>query len=507
MRRMLSAILTGALLCTSLYGCSGSKKESQTDSRGGEISAMAAGENEVTTPEAGRISDYNGPGLWSVGFGSAELIPDDYDPASDSFGSAYYVAGYRNDNVATGMLDPQYARAAYISDNNGNAIVVASVDCVGMSKSFIDEIKAGLSDIVRQYRLTAIHIASTHTHAGIDTLGLWGPVGQDGKNTAFMEKVKLGTCEAIRLACESARDGSLYYGKADTGDLQRDSRLPHVYDTYVHRIRFEPADGSPGLQIINYGAHAESLRSQNSKVSADFPCYMGRKIKAETGDDYMFFAGAVGGLIMTEMQKDATGAEYPVEQNVVVTGERLAGHVLSIEDEIKLEPRIIDRTYIIKVNLDNKVYILLSSLGVLDAKPVPGGGSYGLALETQASLLSLGGLNIALVPGELFPELAYGGSKGDNIAFEQAANPDAEPYRTLVEITGDPNLLVWGLCDDEVGYIVAPNDFLLDADNPYFTEAYDVFGRKHYEETNSVGIEMYYRLAEAFEALVKRGNS
>lgn len=489
MKRMLTVILSGALLCSALPGCSAQKTAGGSDTTTAETSSVTESSTEMSASD-----------LWSVGFGCTEIIPDDYDPTTDSFGSTYYVAGYRNDNVAIGMLDPQCARAAYISDKTGTAIVVAAVDCVGLSKQFIDEIKAGLSDTIKQYNITAVHIASTHTHAGIDTLGLWGPVGQDGKNAAFMEKIKLQTQNAIRIACESARDGRLYYGKADTGDLQRDSRPPYIYDTYVHRFRFEPADGSAGLQIISYGAHPEALRSENSKVSADYPCYMGRKIKAETGDDFIFFAGAVGGLISTERQKDASGAEYPVEQNVVVTGERLAGYVLSIADEVKLSPRIAGKTRKFTVNLDNKVYVLLLSLGVLDSKPVDGGGQYGLALETQATLLSIGGINIALVPGELFPELAYGGSAGG-----AAANPDAESYRTLVEITGDDNLLVWGLCDDEVGYIVAPNDFQINADNPYFERATDASGRSHYEETNSVGIEMYYRLAEVFEQLA--GNS
>lgn len=100
------------------------------------------------------------------------------------------------------MLDPQCARAAYISDKSGDNIVVAAVDCVGLSKTFIDGIKARLADLVGEYNLTAVHIMATHTHAGIDTLGLWGPVGQDGKNCAFMEKLKAQTEYAIRLACE-----------------------------------------------------------------------------------------------------------------------------------------------------------------------------------------------------------------------------------------------------------------------------------------------------------------
>lgn len=450
--------------------------------------------DELTPTEA---PDTEANDIWSVGFAYEEIVPDDYNAETDSYASTYYVAGYNNDHHATGMLDPQCVRAVYIADKNGNSSVIAAIDCVGISRKDISNIRKRISDLVLSMNISNVHIISTHTHAGIDTLGLWGPVGIDGKNDGFMEKVYTQAEKAIRNACASICKGKLLYGKADTGDMQYDSRLPRVYDTFIHRIRFEPIGEGNGLQLITYAAHAESLRGDNRKVSADYPCYMGRKIKAETGDDFIYFPAAIGGLVMTERQKDVSGREYPVEENVVITGEKLADCVLSIKDEITLTSALSDKTVVYKVNLDNQAFATFAFLGVLSTDAVDGESGIGLALETQASLIKMGELSIALVPGELFPELAYG-----EYATDIAANPTAENPTPLKEIIGNENFLVWGLADDEIGYIVSPNDFYLHPENPFFERGYEN-DRRHYEETNSVGIDSAYKLAEAFKELVK----
>ena len=420
--------------------------------------------------------------MWRVGYGSCEFVPVDYDPETDSYGSTYYVAGYNNDHPATGMLDPQYVRAAYISDGSTN-VVVAAVDCVGLSANSIENIRTRIAPLVKEYGLADVHIASTHTHAGIDTLGLWGPVGIDGKNDAFMEVLYDAAADAIRQACENQKEGRLFFGSAETGEeMQRDSRDPQIYDRNIYRLRFEPADGSNGLQIVSYDAHAEALRSDNSRVSADYPCYLGKRIKALTGDDFIFFAGAVGGLIMTERLRSEKGTEYVVEKNVVLTGEILADTILGCEEK-ELKPELSHASKTIRVDLENTAFIAMAFAGVLDTHPVKGGGSHNLALESRVSLLNFGGkegVTVSLVPGELFPEIALGGSREDPAA-PQIENPT--PLKDLV----DGKLIVWGLVDDEIGYIVTPNDFLVHETNPYLQNAHEEYEYRHYEETNSVG--------------------
>ena len=64
-------------------------------------------------------------------------------------------------------------------------------------------------------------------------------------------------------------------------------------------------------------------------------------------------------------------------------------------------------------------------------------------------------------------------------------------------------MILIGLCNDELGYIVPPSDFLLNEKAPYIERIIDYKGEDHYEETNSVGPACAQCIADAFEAAVK----
>ena len=68
MRRMLTAILAGTMLCTSLCGCTPSP-----EAQGRKSGSSADGRPAENAANGGAGSG----ALWSVGFGSAELVPDD----------------------------------------------------------------------------------------------------------------------------------------------------------------------------------------------------------------------------------------------------------------------------------------------------------------------------------------------------------------------------------------------------------------------------------------------
>ena len=99
------------------------------------------------------------------------------------------------------------------------------------------------------------------------------------------------------------------------------------------------------------------------------------------------------------------------------------------------------------------------------------------------------------MPGEIFPELVSGEGldESDPIALEK-----------LAKNYGLKNLIIIGLCNDEIGYIVPPSNYLINPDSPYLEGIEDETGENHYEETNSVGEDTAVCLAEAFDALFKK---
>ncbi len=429
---------------------------------------------------------------WRVGFGKSCLLPGDVGTHT------YYVAGYRPGNRAEGLLDPQFARAVWLDDGTGRGgIVLAAVDCVGLARADVEEVRRSLGDFVRKTGCRGIHIMSTHTHAGIDTLGLWGPLGSSGRDEGFMETVRSGIRQAVLDAYADARQGALTVGSTEVEGLQRDSRNPQIFDETLTRLRFVPEDGSRELYIVHFSAHPEALGSGNSLISADFPCYMGQRITERTGAEFLYFTGAIGGLISTHAQEDEGGEKLPALESTKKTGRVLGDAACDIRQERVLPARLDAATRELLVPLENPVLMLAAFLGVIATRPEPGGGPYQLSIRTELSYIELGGQKLLLIPGELFPELAYGGALETGAAGAGTDNPP-----TFAELLGGDDFLVLGLANDELGYILPPNDFYLDGRAPYVAEGRDAQGRAHYEETNSTGPQAAACVTEALRRLL-----
>ena len=132
---------------------------------------------------------------WTAGFAKAVLTP------ADVTADTYYIAGYYSDNPAIGVLDDMYARAVYLDDNTGRGgVILCAVDCVGLSRADINDIRRLVLGSGKIPDVKSINIASTHSHAAIDTQGLWG---KDfylcGRNKAFMKELKQKTAALIKF--------------------------------------------------------------------------------------------------------------------------------------------------------------------------------------------------------------------------------------------------------------------------------------------------------------------
>ena len=426
---------------------------------------------------------------WNVGFGKRQIIPPE-----DS-GLPLYIAGYNSGWEITGVLDYCEARAVWL-DTGSEGVLLIGVDCVALASGTVAKIRQALSDLPN---CVAIHVYATHDHAGIDTLGLWGPVGMDGKNDAYMEALIAAAAEAGREAAETVKAGSLCFGQVGTEEMLYDSRYPTVFDPNLYQLRFVPDDGSAGTRLYFYGAHAESLRGANSRLSRDFPGLLCDTVTEKTGDNTMFFPGAIGGLIMTDEFVYDTSSR--AVDNLTITAEKLVDYALSITPDAErvLEPRLSMNRTVFTVPLDNPAFMLYKFLGILDNTAVPARSATGYGVKTELSVVMLGDVALALLPGEIFPELVYGGEYGD-------ANPDGVNPTPLAEIAaeqGIENLLIVGLANDEIGYIVTPSDFLLNEQLPYLERIVDYKGENHYEETNSTGPNAAGAIADAFAKTVK----
>ena len=420
---------------------------------------------------------------WHFGFGRRQIL----FPESDL--QSLYIAGYHNGVHISELLDWCEARAVWM-DDGGEGVLLIGVDCVALDSGTVSTIRDALKDIPG---CQSVNVYATHTHAGPDTLGLWGPILMDGKNKAYMRALVEAACEAAREAAAQVHPAQLRFGQVRTEAMLRDSRYPTVCDDNLYQLRFTALDGAAGLRLLFYGAHAESLRGANTRLSRDYPGLLCDQVAAATGDGAMFFPGAIGGLIMT---REITNTTTAAVENLKTTAARLTEFALSIDEgsEREIAPDMTLNCQRFVVPLDNPLFMTYKTIGILHNWSEKYPSATGLGVKTELTLLKLDGLTIALLPGELFPELLTGEAYGD-------ANPDAvnpKPLRDIAAEYGLGQLLIIGLANDELGYIVPPSDFLLNEKTPYLARTMDKRGEDHYEETNSVGPECASRLADAF---------
>ena len=425
--------------------------------------------------------------VWTVGYGSREIaIPEKTD-------EPLYIAGYHQGWEIKGVSDLQRASAVWLDSGEGGILMIG-IDCVGLSSDVVNEIRSRLSGLVKESGCVSVNVYATHTHAGIDTLGLWGPTGIDGKNKDFMANLKDAAIEAAKEAYENRAEGRLYCGSIDTGDLQKDSRNPKCFDPNLYQLRFQPKEEGNGVRLFFYAAHAESMRGDNKLVSRDYPGVLIDTVEEKTGDKGIFFPGAIGGLIMTEAQIPEPFSGDDAVKNRDLTGKRLAEYALSIDNETVVAPSAAVSTVKFEVPLENIVFQYYKFLGILGSE-IKGGDPNGeYYMVSELSVIKIGKIAVGLLPAELTPELALGGS-----ALKKS---DPEPLNDIAAEAGFDTLLLVGLCNDEMGYVIPPSQFLLNPDAPYIDRIKDETGEDHYEETNSVGPEVAAAIAEAFRKAI-----
>ncbi len=434
---------------------------------------------------------------WTVGFASSILTPEDITA------DKYYIAGYNPNNPAKSVLDDMYAKAVYLDDNTGRGgVVICAIDCVGISRKDINDIRKLVIESGKIPNLKSINICSTHSHSAIDTQGLWGKnFLSDGKNEGFMNRLKELTAKAIIDAYNARKDGSLYFGTAEDKGLLIDTRQPVDYDATLTRLRFDPADGSEDTYIVNLACHAECLGARTTVVSADFPAYMEKEIVEKTGGaNVVFINGAIGGLVTCEKLDDVLrnfelGLEYVKE-----FGKDVGELVMSVANETELTPLVNIKTEAVEVRCDNIALLLVRILGVLN-NDISKDENGDISIITEVSYMELGNgqIGVFMIPGELSPEL----ESGNFLTAEAAANGTEVDYKPLTEMSDCKHKFVVGLCNDEIGYIIPENDFFLHEWLPYFNTTVDAAGRNHYEETNSTGPETAGTLLDAMDELIE----
>jgi len=437
-----------------------------------------------------------------------------------------YLAGFGHNRIATGVHDDLYVRCLAL-EGARQRLVLCSVDLIGL---FYEDVLAIRRDFEQLVPSPAFLIVSaTHTHAGPDTLGPYGPkplqTGTDLRYLAWVEhRVATTAVEAVShlqpARLELARDDHPLLGL-----LQGEDRPPIVKDPFLFVMRLvAPSTGQTIATVVNWSDHPEVLSRKNTEITSDYPHWVREYLQNRLGGTALFFSGSIGKvsplgrvwLVDPDTGKIAEDGTWLKAQLLGTEIGRLAERAL-----IRAKPVHIDSLSIqhqtVFVALHNPIFRAAIAAGVFAKRrplytngkldpgtemcDVAGLGhvpcAIGSDIQTEIDYIQLRSAGAAVaelvtVPGEIYPELVNGG-----IARYAGADFPSAPFEpALREHLHSTYPFILGLGNDEIGYLIPKAEW--DENPPWLQNAPAAW----YGEVNSVGPDAAGQVLRALLALI-----
>jgi hypothetical protein len=383
-------------------------------------------------------SDSNDLDVALVGSARRDITPD---AVTAPPAGSVYLGGYGLGPVrpSTGVLAPIYVRA-FVVTSGGTTVAFAENETQGAFAAYrtgpyghadvaqaVEEATGGA--IPRDH----VIVGSDHSHAGPDTTGVWG--GLPDSYLAFLRDQTIG---AILDAYASRRPAELWTGTSEATDLITSQFREPPNDRVDGELRLlaaVPPGGDPAepfAVLVNYAAHATVMGSGNTLVSADWPGVVADSIERGLGVETALVMVADVGRTQprdgdvpgdTDVEK-LVGYAARVEQRVLEAASSLTRHSVGVVDATQLFLR---EPY---ANPFFPLDFLGSLISRADTPPWLDGETVG----TVVSAARIGDLLFAAVPGEGYPAIQF----------------------TLVERVPAERHFVFGLANDQLGYLIAP---------------------------------------------------
>lgn len=492
---------------------------------------------------------------WHLGFGKASMVPENLRDGSKE----YYTGGYFTQKI-NGVFDDQGANAVAMHDNSGRGTaVMVAIDGIGVCNADVRAIRAEAERKLKEKGvesdIVAINVNSTHCHTVIDTQGfglepLLKTIFQNLFSfLPFIEKTRSidpefhdlmidGASDAVVEAYLGMEAGELYYfetagiGRSERNNNYLDDEYGYLFNKrydmegYQHVIacfRFVPDNASSAPTLLaNVGGHPTTINRATKLLSADFPNYIEEKINA-AGMNFAFIQGAQspisvnkGGVETKEIldEINAQISENPTVKDYAdakALGYEFARIILDAEKNAEpVAPLLNVRMAEVTVPLEYGLMELGAVSGLLGMTTVRDKSApAGYSVISEVGYLEIGTDTVMLtVPGELIPQLVYGNVVDKTQSY---LGTDWELDITSDLVPEGKTVLVMGLCNDALGYIVPDNDYApFIADSLWNTELGEkLFGKpqRHYEEMLSTGSTAGSTVIGALNAIVEKYSS
>lgn len=319
-----------------------------------------------------------------VGASVASITPD----------AGAFIAGDALNRRFTGVHDSLYAKAVVVSDDT-NSLAILTFDCIGMLYPTLIEIRKEVAARIPRSEFNPDHIvmASTHTHAGPDVVGIWGPDQMtSGVDSVYMSKLISTSAGAIVAAWKNRQPATVRYAVSDFGtDWVYNISDSLNLDRTLSVLQFLDKNERSIATISNFACHPTIMDGVTTLVSADYVGGMYAHLNRQLGGVNLFIQGAIGGWVQPEY-------EPKTFETADKRGRELGQ---AIEDALKA-PDIMNslgitfNSRMVELPISNEGFRQLAAAGVIDREISD-------KVTTEIVLFSIGSAMFVTHPGETTP--------------------------------------------------------------------------------------------------------
>ncbi len=393
------------------------------------------------------------------------------------------LAGFAPKRLSLAVHDDLYARCLVVEFPTGEKLAIVTLDLLGFMRYDVLKVRK------RVRELGIIHpdyliITSTHQHSGPDPIGIWGRffavppnVSGSGRDENYLEGVRDKIVNLVQRTIIKLETAELSVIETSGEGYSKNIRLENEIDNSLIALKFEGKNGTIAT-LVNFGVHPEAYRSDNQLITADFPGQLVQKLETEWGGTALFVNGLLGAMV--SVRTGDSGISNPsAEQRAEGVGAGLTKRVIDAApaehpvDFSKGYLRI--RKKLIKIQLDNFYFQEGMKLGVIPHNSDTMTENQEVIVEL--GIVDLGNIRILLVPGEMQPGLGL----------------------RVKEMTGAK--IIFGLANDEIGYIIPTEDFHKEVWNEKKKKMIDVY---RYERTMTLSPQTGRLIYEAFRELATK---
>lgn len=386
---------------------------------------------------------HQAPTLFWVGFAQVDITPT-RTVTLGGYGTYFGLPSATRRN-GEGVHDPIEASViAVANETMDTTVVFASLDLVGLSPAMTERIR---DDITRQLpdRNLVTIFSATHTHHSPDTLGLWGALPFfTGRDRAYMEAMEGRTATAIVQAVVTMQPATLAYGQ--TYKQHNSSGRPDTddQDSEVHVLTARASSGEVLGTFVNWASHPTILGAENNTISSDWVGAYRFYMKSNIPGTHVYMSGTLGGV--SNLDTSITPRPDPFVEgdrdiNVVDGYEKMAGEgydlYTRVSSTIESASPLANAAFgafrqPVAIPMNNFLFKTALRSGLVEGRSLRDS-----KVTSELTLVHLGPLRFATVPGEIFPQ-------------------SASALRALLSPEANLETMIAGIGNDWLGYLIPP---------------------------------------------------